>query len=499
MKSRPSLLRISPDDNVAVALETLPPGTVHSVSGIEIAALTEIPQGHKIALMEISKGSDVIKYGQPIGHATDVVEPGGWVHVHNLRTNLGGSEEYVYQPDFAPIPPMAEPRTFEGFPRSNGDVGIRNEIWILPTVGCVNHICNALVREFSLRPAVGSVEGVHAFTHPYGCSQLGEDHINTRNILAGLALHPNAGGVLVVGLGCENNTMESFRKALGDIDAERFRFLSVQDVGDEMEAGLELLAELAEYAGRAARQPVPISALRVGLKCGGSDGFSGITANPLVGAFSDRLIAHGGASVLTEVPEMFGAETLLMKRCVSEDVFDACVGMVNGFKDYFLRHNQVVYENPSPGNKDGGISTLEEKSLGCTQKGGRGPVVDVVAYGDRLRLPGLNLLNGPGNDIVACTVLAAAGAHIILFTTGRGTPLGGPVPTLKISSNSGLAARKKSWIDFDAGQLLDGTPADELADRLFDEVVTLASGQSRTCSEINGFREIAIFKDGVTL
>jgi altronate hydrolase len=499
MNRRPSLLRISPGDNVAVALETLAAGSRHSVPGAEITALTEIPQGHKIALSPIPQGADVIKYGQPIGNATTAIEPGGWVHVHNLRTNLGGTEEYVYQPDFTPLPPAPGLRTFNGFPRSNRDVGIRNEIWILPTVGCVNHICNALAREFSSRPAVGSVEGVHAFTHPYGCSQLGEDHINTRNILAGLALHPNAGGVLVVGLGCENNTMESFRKSLGDIDEERFRFLSVQEVEDEMEAGLNLLAELAEYAGRAEREPVPVSALRVGLKCGGSDGFSGITANPLVGAFSDRLIAHGGSSVLTEVPEMFGAETLLMDRCVSEDVFDACVDMVNGFKEYFLRHNQVVYENPSPGNKDGGISTLEEKSLGCTQKGGTGAVVDVIAYGDRLRKPGLNLLNGPGNDIVAVTVLAAAGVHLVLFTTGRGTPLGGPVPTLKIASNSNLAARKKSWIDFDAGHLLDGTPADELADRLFDDVIALASGESRTRSEINGFREIAIFKDGVTL
>lgn len=499
MNTRPKLLRITPRDNIAVALETLAAGTTHEFAGGNVTPLMEIPRGHKVALSPISAGENVIKYGQPIGHATASIAAGDWVHVHNLKTNLGGTEEYIYQPEIEPQPKADAERKFNGFVRANGEVGIRNEIWILPTVGCVNHICNALAREFAGRLPSGSVDGVHAFTHPYGCSQLGEDHLNTQNILAGLAHHPNAGGVLVVGLGCENNTMASFKQAIGDVDPDRFRFLSVQEVDDEMEAGMKLLGELAASAGAAQREPVPVAALRIGLKCGGSDGFSGITANPLVGAFSDRLIAHGGTTVLTEVPEMFGAETLLMKRCVSRDVFDECVDMVNGFKEYFLRHNQVVYENPSPGNKDGGISTLEEKSLGCTQKGGQGAVVDVLGYGERLVHPGLNLLNGPGNDIVAVTVLAAAGVHVVLFTTGRGTPLGGPVPTLKIASNSELAARKKQWIDFDAGRLLDGTPMEELADRLFDQVVAIANGEMQTRSEINGFREIAIFKDGVTL
>jgi altronate hydrolase len=496
MNSRPKHLRISARDNVAVALETLAAGAEHELSGIRISPRVEIPRGHKVALNPVAAGENIIKFGQPIGHATVDIAAGDWVHVHNIRTNLGGTEEYTYQPEIEPLVKPGDERKFNGFVRANGEVGIRNEIWILPTVGCVNHICNALAARFA---APAGIDGVHAFTHPYGCSQLGEDHANTRTILAGLAHHPNAGGVLVVGLGCENNTMAGFKEAIGDCDPGRFRFLSVQEVDDEMEAGMKLLGELAELAGSARREPVPLSALRVGLKCGGSDGFSGITANPLVGAFSDRLIAHGGTTVLTEVPEMFGAETLLMKRCVSEEVFRGCVEMVNGFKEYFLRHNQVVYENPSPGNKEGGISTLEEKSLGCTQKGGRGAVVDVLDYGARISRPGLNLLNGPGNDIVAVTVLAAAGAHLVLFTTGRGTPLGGPVPTVKISSNSELAARKKRWIDFDAGRLLDGVPMDPLADELFEQVVAIANGETTTRSEINGFREIAIFKDGVTL
>mgnify|MGYP001189064122 CR=1 FL=1 len=480
MNPQSRLLRISPEDNVAVALEPLAEGSECDSGGSLFTARTAVPRGHKIALSDIAAGRNVIKFGQPIGHALHDIAAGEWVHVHNLKTNLGGTGEYHYEPEIREPAAVETPRMFDGFVRANGDVGIRNEIWILPTVGCVNRICSALASRFPSRPGI---DGVHAFTHPYGCSQLGDDHENTRRILACLAQHPNAAAVLVVGLGCENNTMAGFKEAIGDCDPARFRFLSVQEAGDEMEEGLKLLDELAETAAAAKRQPVPLSSLKVGLKCGGSDGFSGITANPLLGAFSDWLC---------------GAP-LFMNRGASRGVFDGCGGRTNGFKKSFLRHNQVVCENPSPGNKDGGISTLEEKSLGCTQKGGNGPVVDVLPYGGRLSRPGLNLLYGPGNDIVAVTVLAAAGAHMVLFTTGRGTPLGGPVPTVKISSNSELAARKKQWIDFDAGRLLDGASLDGLADELLDQVVAIASGTLTTKAETNGFREIAIFKDGVTL
>jgi len=502
----PLLSRIQDCDNVAVALAQLPAGVPVEIAGLRLIPSREIPRGHKLALHAIASGENVLKYGYPIGHATEPIAPGDWVHVHNVKTNLSGSLEYSWQPVPNGLTPVQDGMTFEGFRRSNGAVGIRNELWILPTVGCVNHVTEALARRFQQAIAAekasrrfGSIEGVYAFTHPYGCSQLGDDHEKTRNILAGLAEHPNAGGVLLVGLGCENNTMASFRKALGNADSARFRFLISQDVEDEMEVGLRLLGELAETAGKAVRTPVSVSELRVGLKCGGSDGFSGITANPLVGVFSDRLIMRGGTTVLTEVPEMFGAETLLMNRCVTQENFEACVAMVNGFKEYFARYGQVVYENPSPGNKDGGISTLEEKSLGCTQKGGSGPVVDVLPYGGRLARPGLNLLDGPGNDIVAVTGLAASGAHLVLFTTGRGTPLGGPVPTVKIATNSELASRKKNWIDFDAGALLHGRTMDDLAADLLKLVIEIASGGKQTQSEINDFREIAIFKDGVTL
>lgn len=493
------LLRIHPQDNVAVVLEHLEAGQTLDLFGNSVTLPASIKRGHKVALTPIQAGKDVIKYGHRIGRATVVIQPGDWVHTHNLMTHLHGTLEYIYTPEKPSLARFMDELTFDGFLRSHGEAGIRNEIWILPTVGCINPLAEALAREFNQRLPLGSLSGVYAFPHPYGCSQLGQDHENTRRLLAALALHPNAGGVLVIGLGCENNTLAAFQPLLGEIDATRFRFMVAQEVNDEMEHGRRLLEDLAASVSQLRRQPVPVSSLRVGLKCGGSDAFSGITANPLVGRFSDLLVAHGGATILTEVPEMFGAEGLLMNRCANREVFNRCARMINGFKEYFLRHNQVVYENPSPGNKEGGISTLEEKSLGCTQKGGSSPVVDVLDYGDRLRKPGLNLLNGPGNDIVSLTALAAAGAQLLLFTTGRGTPLGGPVPTLKISSQTELASRKQNWIDFNAGSLLDGASLEDLAGQLFYQVLDVASGRTRTLSEIHGYREIAIFKDGVTL
>jgi altronate hydrolase len=493
-----SVLHIHPRDNVAVALAALPAGQTIAVAGRSVTLAAAIPCGHKFAIAAIAAGADVVKYGQPLGHATEAIAAGAWVHTHNLKTNLSGVLEYSYCPAIEKLARVEDGLVFGGYHRSDGEVGIRNELWILPTVGCVNEVSQAIRRRLLEAGLPAGVDGVHVFTHPYGCSQLGDDHATTQKILADLARHPNAGGVLVVGLGCENNTMASFRQVLGEVDPARYRFLVAQEQTDEIAVGVALGRELLAHAVQAKRQPTPVARLRVGLKCGGSDGFSGITANPLVGAFSDLLVARGGTSVLTEVPEMFGAETLFMNRCRDRRVFDECVAMINGFKEYFLRHNQVVYENPSPGNKDGGITTLEEKSLGCLQKGGTSELVDILPYAARLRQPGLNFLTGPGNDIVSCTAMAAAGAHLILFTTGRGTPLGAPVPTLKISTNSDLAQRKAGWIDFDAGRLLDGATMADTADALLRHVLDVANGKPAK-NEVNGFREIAIFKDGVTL
>ena len=459
------LYRISPADNVEVDLST----------------------GHKRASRAIAAGENVIKYGFPIGHATADIAEGDQVHTHNLKTNLSEKLTYSYTPDFQELTPLPE-KTFLGYLREDGQAGIRNDIWIINTVGCVNKVAEEIAK----------ATGALTFPHPFGCSQLGDDQTVTQQILCGLIRHPNAGGVLVLGLGCENNNIAELKKVLGDYNPDRVKFLNAQEAEDEVEAGIALVKELQAYAVRFTRQPISVSKLKVGLKCGGSDGLSGITANPLVGRFSDLLIAHGGTSVLTEVPEMFGAETLLMNRCESEAVFDKTVALINDFKDYFTRHNQVIYENPSPGNKAGGISTLEEKSLGCVQKGGTSKVVDVLNYGERLTKPGLNLLNGPGNDIVAITNLTAAGAHMILFTTGRGTPVGAPVPTVKLATNSALAEKKRRWIDFNAGSLAEGADMAEVANDLFAYCMKVAEGKE-TKNELHGYREISIFKDGVTL
>ncbi len=493
-------IHIHPSDNVAVAVHELAAGSLVEVAGQKITLSDLIPAGHKFAIRDIPQGEKVMKYGFPIGYAVSPIKAGSHIHSHNLKTLLKGTEIYDYKPIVNDIGHEDTIPTFDGYVRPDGNVGIRNEIWIVPTVGCVNGICENLVkRSARLLGSNSSVDGVFAFPHPFGCSQLGGDHENTRKILAGLVKHPNAAGILVVALGCENNTMESFKEILGPLDSKRVKFMLAQDAGDEFEEGERLLKELIEETSKAKRTPVPISKLRVGLKCGASDGFSGITANPLLGAFSDYLVSCGGTTVLSEVPEMFGAETILMERCVSPEIFDKCVNMINGFKEYFLRYNQPVYENPSPGNKKGGITTLEEKSLGCTQKGGSGPVVDVLEYGDLLAKPGLNLLKGPGNDIVAATALAASGVHMVLFTTGRGTPLGSPVPTVKISTNSDLAKRKPNWIDFNAGRLLEGMTMRQVRDEFIKYLIDVASGREYARNEKNGFREIAIFKDGVTL
>ena len=474
-------LTIHPGDNVAVVLE-------------EGGA---IPRGHKLALSDIAAGENIIKYGAAIGHAAEDIRAGGHVHVHNCKTNLSGVLEYAYEP--VPIAaPEKKSGTFMGYVRADGSVGIRNEIWIVNTVGCVNKSAERLAREANIRFA-GETDGVFAFSHPYGCSQIGGDLRRTQDTLKGLARHPNAAGVLVLGLGCEENNIPAFQRILGSWDSDRVKFLSAQDVPDEIEAGLAVIGELVAYAKTFKRRPVDIARLTIGLKCGGSDGLSGITANPLVGRISDELVSYGGTTILSEVPEMFGAETLLMNRCPTEGLFGETVRLINDFKEYYIRHGQQIYENPSPGNKQGGITTLEDKSLGCTQKGGTSPVRAVLHDSLAPTVPGLNLLRGPGNDIVAVTEMTAAGAHIILFTTGRGTPVGAPVPTVKIASNTALWAAKPNWIDFDAGRLIGGMKMDELAAGFWQYVLAVASGEQATRNEQNGYREIAIFKDGVTL
>ena len=492
-------LQINKGDNVVVCLRPINAGEEIKIGNHAVQALRNTPAGHKILLCDTPKDKPIIKYGYPIGRAKENLKAGEWVNENNIQTNLSGTLEYEYHPAIKPLSIEQEDKSFKGFMRKNGEVGIRNEIWIVPTVGCVNGIAERLARQLEQETQLKGVNAIHAWHHNYGCSQLGADHENTRKVLRDICLHPNAGAVLVLSLGCENNQPEDFMKMLGDYDRERIQLLVTQRVeGDEVEEGMKILRKLYKTAAQDKREEVPVSKLRIGLKCGGSDGFSGITANPLVGEFSDWLIAQGGTTILTEVPEMFGAETILMNRCQTADLFQKTVHLINNFKEYFLSHGEPVGENPSPGNKAGGISTLEDKALGCTQKCGHAPVSGVLEYAERLKTNGLNLLSAPGNDLVASTALAASGCQMVLFTTGRGTPFGTFVPTMKISTNSQLFKSKQNWIDFNAGKLVEGVDMLTLRNDFIDKVIATANGE-KVKNEMNGYREIAIFKNGVTL
>ena len=492
-------LQINKGDNVVVCLRPINAGEEIKIGNHAVLALRNTPAGHKILLCDTPKDKPIIKYGYPIGRAKENLKAGEWVNENNIQTNLSGTLEYEYHPAIKPLSIEQEDKSFKGFMRKNGEVGIRNEIWIVPTVGCVNGIAERLARQLEQETQLKGVDAIHAWHHNYGCSQLGDDHENTRKVLRDICLHPNAGAVLVLSLGCENNQPEDFMKMLGNYDRERIQLLVTQRVeGDEVEEGMKILRKLYKTAAQDKREEVPVSKLRIGLKCGGSDGFSGITANPLVGEFSDWLIAQGGTTILTEVPEMFGAETILMNRCQTADLFQKTVHLINNFKEYFLSHGEPVGENPSPGNKAGGISTLEDKALGCTQKCGHAPVSGVLEYAERLKTNGLNLLSAPGNDLVASTALAASGCQMVLFTTGRGTPFGTFVPTMKISTNSQLFKSKQNWIDFNAGKLVEGVDMLTLRNDFIDKVIATANGE-KVKNEMNGYREIAIFKNGVTL
>jgi len=488
------ILKINKKDNVIVALRDINKGEV--IDGLNI--LDDVPQAHKIAEHDIKNGEDIIKYGMPIGHAIEDIPQGGHVHVHNIKTNLEDLENYQYNPSFENIEIHKPERKINVYRRKNGDIGIRNELWIIPTVGCVNAIAGMIIDRFKAQVDTSEIDGVFTFGHSYGCSQMGDDHENTKVTLQNIAKHPNAGGVLILGLGCENNQIDVFKDTLGQYDNERVQFLNSQDVKDEINEGVKILTNLYHIMKNDKREEASISELKIGLECGGSDGFSGITANPLLGQFSDYITYYNGTTVLTEVPEMFGAETILMRRAKDEFTYFKIVDLINDFKDYYKKHDQVIYENPSPGNKKGGITTLEDKSLGCTQKAGGSVVTDVLKNGELLKTRGLNLLSAPGNDLIATTSLGMAGCHMVLFTTGRGTPYGGFVPTVKISTNTALFEKKPNWIDFNAGKLINEKSMDELLDEFINYIIEVSSGK-KVNNELNNFREIAIFKSGVTL
>ena len=481
-----------------MALIDLLKGEIISIDEKEIILKQDVDRGHKIAIEDLKKNDNIIKYGFPIGHSLRDIFQGETVHTSNAKTNLRGVSEYEFHQSLKENPYNNRDLTFKGYVRGNSEVGIRNELWIVPTVGCINGIADKIIERFQEITEKLGRGSVQVFKHNYGCSQLGDDHTNTKSILGNIVKHPNAGGVLVLGLGCENNSVNEFKKALGSYNENRVKFLVAQEVGDEIEEGAKLLKQLQEEMKKDRRESASFSKLKIGVKCGGSDGLSGITANPLLGKFSDFLIAQGGTTVLTEVPEMFGAETLLMARARDEEVFNKIVHLINDFKEYFIKYDQPIYENPSPGNKAGGITTLEDKSLGCTQKAGTETVVDVLNYGEILKSNGLNLLNAPGNDLVATTALGAAGCQLVLFTTGRGTPFGSFIPTIKISTNTPIYKLKPHWIDYNAGDLIEDVTIEESLETFIDYITQVASGELVN-NEKNNIREIAIFKSGVTL
>jgi len=495
-----NFISLNDRDNVVVAIKLIKRGTVLNVTGNNIEVIEDIPQGHKIAITNIKKGENVIKYGFPIGYGTEDIKSGSLVHTHNVKTNLEKIETYKYNKKENNLKVLKKEKKFKGYVRENGKVGIRNEIFVIPTVGCVNQTAQLMVDEFLNEVNLDNcnIDGITVLKHPYGCSQLGDDHENTKKILANLVTHPNAGGVLVLGLGCENNTLDKFVEAIGEYNSKRVKFLVAQEVEDEIETGKNLLRQIYNEVKDDTREEVDLSKLTIGLKCGGSDGFSGITANPLFGVLSDCIIASGGSSILTEVPEMFGAETILMERAKDEEVFKKIVDMINGFKKYYSNANMPIYENPSPGNKKGGITTLEDKSLGCVQKGGLSTVVDVLKYGEKVNTTGLNLLYAPGNDLVASTALAASDCQMVLFSTGRGTPFGTVVPTIKVATNREIFEKKSNWMDYDASQVLDKGSVNDLLEDFLDFIIDIASGK-KAKNEENRFKEIAIFKNGITL
>ena len=493
--NQPSFIIIHKDDNVMIALTDLKKDMIIN----NIVLPEDILKGHKVALKDIYQGEDIIKYGFPIGHANKTIQQGEHVHVHNISTNLNDVLEYTYEPKFDDYEVKAKQRDIYVYRRQNNEVGIRNELWIVPTVGCIVGQAKQMADKFmkEVNPDE-NFDGIHLFGHQFGCSQMGDDHENTKETLQNIAKHPNAGGVLILGLGCENNQVNAFKESLGIYDEKRIKFLVMQEVEDELEAGVSALKELYETMRFDKREKADISVLNIGLKCGGSDGLSGITSNPLLGKLADYITYHGGTSVLTEVPEMFGAEKILMRRSKNKDVFHKTVKLINDFKDYYKKNNQVIYDNPSPGNKNGGISTLEDKSLGCTQKAGSSIVCDVLHQTERLKTKGLNLISAPGNDLVSVTTLGMSGCQLVLFSTGRGTPFGGFIPTIKVSSNSEIFNKKPNWIDFNAGSLTEGVDMDTVLEQFIDFIVDVVNGK-KTRNEINNFREIGIFKKGVIL
>lgn len=498
-----SAIKLYPQDTVALATSELKKGQTVTVDGETITLLDDIPNAHKIALKDFETGEAVRKYDNIIGYASKPIKKGEWIHSHNEVTGLGKSKEYTY--DFNPISifPGESDKTFMGYDRADGGAGIRNHLAIISTVFCANGPLRKLARMAEAKyPATENFDGIIAFDQEFGCSQTGKDLVTTCKIIAGIAKNANFGGVLLVSNGCEMAIPSVLEQYMGDYDKKRIRTLTLQEVEDEFTAGMELIDEIMEEMKDDKRTPININRLHIAMNCGGSDGYSGITANTLLGTLCDTLVKEGAIMNMTEVPEMMGAEHILMNRAADKSIFDDIVKMMYDYDAYFARYGEKAADNPTQGNKAGGLTTLEEKSLGCIQKGGHCAVMEVLEYGERATKNGFVLVSGPGNDLAGVSGQIAAGAVLTIFTTGRGTPCGFAGPTFRLASNTALATRKSNWIDYDAGRLLTAKTPEEveaLNKELYDAIMATVNGQYRTRTEENGYYILGALKDGVTL
>lgn len=497
MTSRPAALVLNPTDNVAVALDNL-------ASGIEVqpglVATQRIAKGHKIAIAPIGIGEPVRKFGQIIGFATAPIQPGEWVHEHNCGMGDEGgafARDYDFGAGIVPVDfvPEAERATFEGYRRSNGKSGTRNYIGILTSVNCsatvARYIADAVNRSGMLED-YPEIDGVVSFVHGTGCGMAGKGEgfeILSRTQW-GYASSPNLGATLLVGLGCEVFQIGRMKQAHSIAEDDSFQTLTIQGEGGTrkaIERGVERIRQMLPIAARAKRQTIPVSELTVALQCGGSDGYSGITANPALGHAADILVRHGGTAILSETSEIYGAEHLLTRRAASREIGEKLIERIHWWEEYCARNGGEMNNNPSPGNKAGGLTTILEKSLGAAAKGGTTPLNAVYEYGEPVRTRGFVFMDTPGFDPVSITGQVAGGANIVCFTTGRGSAYGcKPVPSIKLATNSDVYQRMNEDMDINCGDILEGITLEQKGREIFNDILATASGK-KTKSELLGY------------
>lgn len=495
------IIQLHANDNVVVARTPIPCGTTLTIDHRTFVATQDIPPGHKVAVAEIASSSPVVKYGQIIGYASASIASGDWVHVHNLVAKRS-EFNYDFSTELCPAPTPDRIRTFQGYKRTDGQFGTRNYVALISTVNCSATTARYVAAELAktdLTP-FPNVDGIVPLVHKGGCAMSfgGEDHLQLNRTLAGFATHPNIAACLILGLGCETAQASHLQRehgliqlgshsSLGNVD--RPMIVNIQEVGGvrkTVDHVVGILRDLLPAANDVRREPLPVSRLKVALECGGSDGNSGITANPALGVASDLLVAQGGTVILSETPEIYGAEQMLTKRAVNRSVGEKLLERIRWWEDYAQRHNASIDNNPSVGNKLGGLTTIFEKSLGAIAKAGTTPLQAVYRYAEPINEPGFVIMDSPGFDPASVTGKVASGAQIVVFTTGRGSCFGcKPSPTIKVATNTPMFNRMRDDMDIDAGRILDGTSVQAVGEEIFERIIATASG-SPTLSESQG-------------